>query len=152
MPGGHRDVGDSPLNASPLPLVRLKTRSQFLKIAAKGRKIVRPTLVLQAMSLTQSDQNKAKQLARKTHLAEAAYVGFTASKKVGNAVARNRAKRRLTAAVRDILPTTAQAGWGYVIIARGAALEASFPSIEHDLAQASTKIGASDYRPKRRAA
>jgi ribonuclease P protein component len=45
-------------------------------------------------------------------------VGYTASKKIGNAVARNRAKRRLRAAVHEILRPMARAGWDYVLVAR----------------------------------
>ncbi len=45
-------------------------------------------------------------------------IGFTASKKVGKAVARNRAKRRLRALAREILPKAARPGWDYVLIAR----------------------------------
>ena len=45
-------------------------------------------------------------------------VGFTASKKIGNAVARNRAKRRLRAVVRAVLPHAAQPGWDYVLVAK----------------------------------
>lgn len=46
-------------------------------------------------------------------------VGFTCSKKVGNAVARNRAKRRLRAVARDVLNDAGQSGWDYVLIGRG---------------------------------
>ena len=45
-------------------------------------------------------------------------VGYTCSKKVGNAVTRNRAKRRLRAAAADILTTGGRAGWDYVLIGR----------------------------------
>lgn len=45
-------------------------------------------------------------------------VGFTASKKIGNAVARNRAKRRMRALAREILPAMAQPGWDYVLVAK----------------------------------
>ena len=45
-------------------------------------------------------------------------VGFTASKKIGNAVARNRAKRRLRAVVRAVLAAAARPGWDYVLVAR----------------------------------
>ena len=45
-------------------------------------------------------------------------VGFTCSKKVGNAVARNRAKRRLREVARQVLPTHGQDGWDYVLVGR----------------------------------
>lgn len=45
-------------------------------------------------------------------------VGFTASKKIGNAVARNRAKRRLREVARKLLPLHGRAGWDYVLVAR----------------------------------
>ena len=45
-------------------------------------------------------------------------VGFTASKKIGNAVARNRAKRRLRAVARAIMATAARPGWDYVLVAK----------------------------------
>ena len=45
-------------------------------------------------------------------------VGFTCSKKVGNAVARNRAKRRLREVARAILPKKGREGWDYVLIGR----------------------------------
>jgi ribonuclease P protein component len=45
-------------------------------------------------------------------------IGFTASKKIGNAVARNRAKRRLRALAREVLPKLAQEGWDYVLVAK----------------------------------
>ena len=45
-------------------------------------------------------------------------VGFTCSKKVGNAVARNRAKRRLREAARMVLPEIGRPGWDYVLIGR----------------------------------
>ena len=45
-------------------------------------------------------------------------VGFTASKKIGNAVARNRAKRRLRAVVHQVLAAAARPGWDYVLVAK----------------------------------
>ena len=48
-------------------------------------------------------------------------VGFTCSKKVGNAVARNRAKRRLREIARAVIPADGRPGWDYVLIGRAEA-------------------------------
>ena len=61
-------------------------------------------------------------------------VGFTASKKIGNAVARNRAKRRLREVMRAVLPKLAQPGWDYVLVARpGATIDRDFALLLGDL-------------------
>lgn len=70
-------------------------------------------------------------------------VGFTCSKKVGNAVARNRAKRRLRAAARAVLPALARPGWDYVLIGRAEATAARpFDALCDDLAQAVQRLNA----------
>jgi ribonuclease P protein component len=61
-------------------------------------------------------------------------VGFTASRKVGNAVARNRAKRRLRAAAAAILPKVGRPGTDYVLIARAATASRPFAALVSDLA------------------
>ena len=119
-----------------LKLVRLKARRQFLYLAKQGQKVPRKTLVLQALPFNEAEQIKAKLLARQPGAYSAAFVGFTASKKVGNAVARNRAKRRLAAAVRLLLPSLAQPGQAYVFIARGTSVDAPYAQIEQDLVTA----------------
>ncbi|MFN3846230.1 MAG: ribonuclease P protein component [Paracoccaceae bacterium] len=61
-------------------------------------------------------------------------VGFTASKKVGNAVLRNRSKRRLREVARAILPKMAQPGWDYVLVARpGVTADRPFATLLTDL-------------------
>lgn len=61
-------------------------------------------------------------------------VGFTASKKIGNAVLRNRAKRRLREVARAILPKLAQPGWDYVLVARpGVTIDRPFTTLLADL-------------------
>ena len=68
-------------------------------------------------------------------------VGFTASKKIGNAVARNRAKRRLRALVRAVLPALGRAGWDYVIVAKPTATIArDFAALTADLTSALTAL------------
>jgi ribonuclease P protein component len=68
-------------------------------------------------------------------------VGFTASKKIGNAVARNRAKRRLRALARELLPALALPGWDYVIVAKPEATNSrDFNDMRADLAKALTSV------------
>ncbi len=89
----------------PKRLSHLKNRAEFLRIAGGRRKAAHAGLVLQV----------AEQPA---DVADGARVGYTASRKVGGAVVRNRAKRRLRAAAREILSTHALPDHDYVLIAR----------------------------------
>lgn len=59
--------------------------------------------------------------------------GFTVTKKLGNAVARNRIRRRLKAAIGAVAPTRAEPSYDYVIIARAAALDRPFATLVADL-------------------
>jgi ribonuclease P protein component len=112
------------------PLPRLTRRAEFLKVAAARRKFVAPGLILQA----------AVGLA--TPPAEASWrVGFTASRKVGNAVARNRARRRLRAASAEVLPVHAQAGHDYVVIARAGTLTRQYQALVGDLEEGLRRLG-----------
>ena len=63
-------------------------------------------------------------------------IGFTASKKIGNAVARNRAKRRLRAAARELLPLLGRAGHDYVLVARGTTVARPFAALLSDITSA----------------
>ena len=63
-------------------------------------------------------------------------LGFTASKKIGNAVARNRAKRRLRAAAYALLPLSGRAGHDYVLVARAGILVRDFAALKDDIAEA----------------
>ena len=70
----------------------------------------------------------------------AARVGFTCTKKLGNAVARNRIKRRLREIVRLSLGTVAQPSHDYVLIGRSAAATRDFEKLQSDLISALSKI------------
>ena len=63
-------------------------------------------------------------------------IGFTASKKIGNAVARNRAKRRLRAAASQVLPLLGREGHDYVLVARGTCVARPFPALLSDITTA----------------
>ena len=77
------------------------------------------------------------------HDAALVRVGYTCSKKVGNAVARNRAKRRLRAAVAATLPHIGKPGWDYVLIGRnGATADRPFTELLSDLENAVARLHA----------
>ena len=68
-------------------------------------------------------------------------VGFTCSRKVGNAVARNRAKRRLRALAREVLAEEGRAGWDYVLVGRpGATADLPFDRLRDDLKGALARV------------
>ena len=67
-------------------------------------------------------------------------VGFTATKKLGGAVIRNRAKRRLRALAADLLPHDGVAGADHVFIARSSGLERPYAQLRADLAKALKRV------------
>jgi ribonuclease P protein component len=71
---------------------------------------------------------------------EAVRVGFTASRKVGNAVIRNRAKRRLRAAAAEVLGRDGRQGTDYVLIARAGTGERPYAELIGDLAAALRQV------------
>ena len=101
----------------------LRVRADFLR-AQKGRRQFAAGLTLEACN-SPDDYNN-----------DACRVGFTASRKVGGAVERNRAKRRLRAAADSILPLLGRRGHDYVLIAKSATLTRPFPALVEDLSKA----------------
>jgi ribonuclease P protein component len=103
---------------------RMTVRRQFLDVA-QGRKAAGRFVLLQARE-TPSVTNQ---------LPPTVLYGLTASKKVGNAVARNRARRRLRAAMLTLLPIHATAGNAYVAVARSATVTADWSALLEDLSR-----------------
>ena len=127
------DIGDpvasfeAPLAVSHfVALATLRHRPDFLKAAAARRQGT-ASYLLQAR-----DRGDDQPAAR---------IGFTASKKIGNAVLRNRAKRRMRAAAHAVLTCLARPGWDYVLVARPAAtVSRPFPDLLADLTSALTSV------------
>ena len=129
MSSGQPDPQSSHPAASsaglPLRLHGLKKRSEFLA-AARAPRQATPGFVLQARKRSEGEDMR---------------VGFTCSKKVGNAVARNRAKRRLRALARSVLPMSGQPGTDYVLIGRaGETAKRDFAVMEDELRRAVRKL------------
>jgi len=90
--------------------------------------------------------------ARRREDAGPARVGFTVSKKVGNAVARNRVRRRLKELVRLTAQGRVQAGHDYVMVGRRGALTVPFARMAEDFATALGRVHAGPAAPRRDAA
>jgi ribonuclease P protein component len=116
-------------------LARLKARADFLRVAASRRSAARPGLVLQAAPMPSIAQS-----------GPVMRIGFTASRKVGNAVARNRAKRRLRAAAADVLARLGVPGTDYVLIARSGTGARPYAQLVGDLEGALRQIARSARR------
>ena len=117
-------------------LARLKKRAEFLKVAGGRRKWVAPGLILQA--LRQDVQDQAADAAKPK---PALRVGFTASRKVGISVVRNRARRRLKAAVQAVMPLHAAPDHDYVLVARAETVRRPYAELVSDLETALKRLG-----------
>ncbi|MEM9050171.1 MAG: ribonuclease P protein component [Pseudomonadota bacterium] len=109
-----------------IPLRTLKKRRDFLRLARSGAARM-PGFVLQGR-----DRGDGQPVIR---------IGYTCSRKVGNAVTRNRAKRRLRSIARDMLPRLGRGGWDYVLIGRaGTTIARTFPQLLDDFSAAIARL------------
>lgn len=122
--GAERAPGTRPQEAQ--RLATLRKRSDFLAANA-GRRAATPGFVLLVRDRKDDDP-----LMR---------VGFTVSRKVGNAVTRNRMKRRFRALAREIIPTSGYAGSDHVMIGRTGGIERDFALLRNDLRGALERVG-----------
>ena len=112
--------------APPVSTETLAKRADFLR-AAQARRQSTPGVLLQARD--RADGNARLR------------IGYTCSKKVGNAVARNRAKRRLREIARQVLPRAGRPGWDYVLVGRpGVTAERPFAEMLTDLTRALERV------------
>lgn len=111
-----------------MKLTTLKQRSEFLRIRG-GARCPLPPFVLETKPRAETDAATS-----------GPRFGFTVTKAIGNAVIRNRVRRRLKAAVTAIAATVARPGFDYVLIARSAAIERDFSQLKKDLERAFHRV------------
>lgn len=108
-----------------IKLGKLKKRSEFLYVRG-GRYQARPSIVIQMRA--QPDPS------------DSINVGFTATKKIGGAVVRNRCKRRLRELARALLPMHGKPGHDYVFIARVTTAKAEWGALQKDVEKALLRL------------
>lgn len=109
---------------------KLRKRSQFLKVAAARRSWAAPGLVVQARRTDPGELDGNGDFR----------IGFTATRRLGGAVQRNRAKRRLREVARKVMPDCAAPCHDYVIIGRAATERRAFDHLERDLKTALARL------------
>ena len=114
----------------------LRVRREFLAVE-KGDKQVRRGLVLRAR---ERDLNAKTDLDDASDADTAIRFGLTATKKIGNAVIRNRTRRRLRALAHEILSAHGQPGYDYVLIGRAATKHQTWEGLRTDMCSALKKV------------
>ena len=105
---------------------RLKRRPEFLRVASSGKKAAVGGVVLQALD---------------RHDAAPVRLGFTVTRKVGNAVIRNRTRRRLKEAARLLLAERTVTGVDLVLIGRDSTRKRNFIALQSDIRRALDRTG-----------
>ncbi|MEO0327573.1 MAG: ribonuclease P protein component [Pseudomonadota bacterium] len=118
---------------NPLEIVTLRKRRDFLALR-NGLRVSNPVMTVQMLKQWYGDKEP---LCR---------VGYTVTTKVGNAVERNRIKRRLRAAVREVFPDNAKSGFDYCLIARRPLLTKAYSQIVLQLKQALDRLHAKEAK------
>jgi ribonuclease P protein component len=109
------------------PITTLKVRAEFLAVRGGARASV-PVCLIEARTRRTPAPGIPPQ--------DGPRFGFTVTKKLGNAVTRNRIRRRLKAAISELAPSKAVPGFDYVVVARAAAFDRPYPEIVADLTRA----------------
>ena len=112
---------------------RLKKRSEFINVTANGKKWVTQGFILVANAQREKSKPDLEYLPR---------VGFTATKKIGNSVVRNKAKRILRAISQEVLTSSNTPAWDYVIIARKTLTTSNYEDLKKDFRWAIKKLEA----------
>jgi ribonuclease P protein component len=120
-----------------LPLVTLKRRAEFQRIR-KGARWAGPAFVLEARRRSEPDGAMPSP-----------HFGFTVTRQVGKAVERNRIRRRLKAAMRNLQKDHARPDFDYVLIARRFALEQAYAALVADLETALDRVNDDSRRTRR---
>lgn len=106
------------------PFTTLKKRRDFVAMNTRAQKFITGCFILQALP------NNSQSIR----------IGYTVTKKLGGAVVRNRIKRRLREAARQVLPKQAKPGYDYVFIARAKAQACDFSELTRDMEFAFSRI------------
>lgn len=103
-----------------MSVTTLKKRADFVRLSSHGHKFIVSSFILLAAPTADSTGNSIR-------------FGLTATRKLGGAVVRNRIRRRLRAAFREIASSHARSGYDYVLIARKSALHCPYSTLIRDL-------------------
>lgn len=127
------------MHAGQKKLRTITARRDFLA-ASSGSKWITPHFIM--LALKRAEDHPVHDISR---------VGYTVTKKMGNAVTRNRIKRRLRHAIAQISPDLVRAGYDYVLISREKALTCEFSALVTDMEFAFSRIHANKKPSKSKA-